>query len=99
LFLCPVVRCPRPQSHPDPNPIPKAPRALPWAIPGRRLLTPSSRASAIRNPPASNTATESGFICLWGLLRPGANSDAKLVISPFWSPVLACDEDMCLSEG
>src|ERR1700719_1701795 len=44
-----------------PNPIPKAPQALPPAISGRNRLDPSSRFSAVRCPPASSTATVSGL--------------------------------------
>src|SRR5271170_6741918 len=44
-----------------PNPIPKAPQALPPAISGRNRLDPSSRFSAVRWPPASSTATVNGL--------------------------------------
>src|ERR1700730_19013262 len=44
-----------------PNPIPKAPQALPPAISGRNRLDPSSRFSAVRWPPVSSTATVNGL--------------------------------------
>ena len=42
------------------SPIPTAPQALPTAIFGRKMLAPSSRLRALRQPPSSSTATHMG---------------------------------------
>jgi hypothetical protein len=42
--------------------MPIAPHALPMAICGRKMLALSSRFNALRLPPSSSTATQSGRI-------------------------------------
>src|SRR5438093_7078165 len=43
------------------SPMPTAPQAFPMAICGRRMLAPSSRFNAFRQPPSSNTAKHIGL--------------------------------------
>src|SRR5437867_4585542 len=78
-----------------PTPIPSAPQALAIAIWGRTIPAPSSRANALRCPPASRTATASGAQ-LVARAFPSAASTIVVAccrLSPTTSVLLTSDDD------